>query len=239
VTPLVPIALFGWIPLILLLFTMLPPRRAAVAAFIAGWCFLPMYGYPLSGLPNYDKQNATCFGILLATLIFDGQRFARFRPRMLDLPVFLWCISPFVSNTVGGFGPYEGMSTTVRYFFVWGIPYFIGRLYFTDLKAMRDLAIGLFIGGLIYMPLCLYEIKMSPQLHKMLYGFFQDDWIMTVRGGGWRPTVFMQARAGRRDVHVHDRPAGPVDVEVQEHPGCRGYSRDCRGRAALCDRDSV
>lgn len=191
-TPLVPIALFGWVPVILLIFTLLPTRRAVVAAFIAGWCFLPMYGYGIAGLPDYNKQNATCFGILLATILFDGSRLTRFRPRLLDIPMLLWCVCPFISNTLGEFGPYEGMSTTVRHIFQWGVPYFIGRMYFTDLRSMRELAIGLFIGGLVYVPLCLFEIKMSPQLHKLVYGFFQDDWVMTLRGGGWRPTVFMQ-----------------------------------------------
>lgn len=191
-TPLVPIALFGWVPLILLIFTLLPPRRAVVAAFIAGWCFLPMYGYSIPGLPDYNKQNATCFGVLLATAIFDGARFTKFRPRVIDLPMLLWCICPFITNALGEFGPYEGLSTTVRHIFQWGVPYFIGRLYFTDLRSMRELAIGFFVGGLLYVPLCLFEIKMSPQLHRLVYGFFQDEWIMTIRGGGWRPTVFMQ-----------------------------------------------
>ena len=51
-TPLVPIALFGWIPAIMLIYILLPPRRAVVASFIAGWCFLPMYGYVLQGIPE-------------------------------------------------------------------------------------------------------------------------------------------------------------------------------------------
>ncbi len=191
-TPLVPIALFGWVPLILLIFTLLPARRAVVAAFIAGWCFLPMYGYSITGLPDYNKANATCFGVLLATVMFDGARLTKFKPRLIDVPMLMWVICPFISNTLGEFGSYEGMSTTVRHIFQWGVPYLIGRLYFTDVKAMREFAIGFFIGGLLYVPLCLFEIKMSPQLHYMLYGFFQDDWKMTIRGGGWRPTVFMQ-----------------------------------------------
>jgi hypothetical protein len=74
----------------------------------------------------------------------------------------------------------------------WGIPYFIGRVYITDLRAMKELALGLFIGGLVYVPLCLFEARMSPQLHAMVYGFHQHDFGQTMRGGGYRPTVFMQ-----------------------------------------------
>jgi O-antigen ligase len=74
----------------------------------------------------------------------------------------------------------------------WGLPYFIGRLYFRTLDDLRELAIGLFIGGLIYVPFCLYEIKMSPQLHRIVYGYLQHSWGQTKRFGGWRPMVFMQ-----------------------------------------------
>ena len=48
------------------------------------------------------------------------------------------------------------------------------------------------LGGLIYVPLCLFEVRMSPQLHNMVYGFAQHSFGQTVRGGGWRPMVFMQ-----------------------------------------------
>jgi hypothetical protein len=192
-TPLVPIALFGWIPAILLIFTLLPPRRAVITAFIVGWLFLPVYGYTLQGLPEYNKQNATCVGILLAAVLFDGARLFGFRPRLIDVPMVLWCFVPLVSNTLGERGPYEGLSTTVQHVFMYGIPYFIGRLYLTDLAAMREMAVSLCIAGAVYAVLCLYEVRMSPQLHRMIYGFFQHpDFDMSRRGGGWRPTVFLQ-----------------------------------------------
>lgn len=187
------IALFAWIPVILLLFTILPPRRAVIVAFLAGWCFLPVYGLAIKGFPEYDKQSATCLGILLAAAAFDGARFVKLKPRLLDLPMALWCISPLISNTLGERGAYEGMSTSVQYIFAWGIPYFIGRLYITDLGSMRELAVGLFVAGLVYSVFTLYEIKMSPQLHTMVYGFFpHENFTMTRRWGGWRPNVFMQ-----------------------------------------------
>jgi len=51
---------------------------------------------------------------------------------------------------------------------------------------------GILIGGLIYVPLCLFEIRMSPQLHKFFYGYHAfSDFAQTMRFGGWRPTVFM------------------------------------------------
>ena len=45
---------------------------------------------------------------------------------------------------------------------------------------------------MIYVPLCLFEIKMSPQLHQLVYGYHQHGFDQTIRLGGFRPMVFMQ-----------------------------------------------
>lgn len=42
------------------------------------------------------------------------------------------------------------------------------------------------------MPLCLYEVRMSPQLHRFVYGYHPSAFTMTRRFGGYRPMVFMQ-----------------------------------------------
>jgi hypothetical protein len=189
---LVPIALFGWVPVVLFLFAMLPPRRAVITSILVAWLFLPMAGLPIPGFPDFTKMNATSVGILLGCMIFDQARIFTFRARWFDLPMVIWCFVPFVSSIVNGLGVYDGISATIAQIFIWGLPYLIGRVYFSDLDALRELAIGIFIGGLIYVPLCLIEIKMSPQLHKWVYGYHPADFAMAIRFGGYRPTVFMQ-----------------------------------------------
>ncbi len=191
-TILVPVALFGWIPLILLLFLLLPPRRAVIVAFIGAWLFLPMAGYSITGLPDFTKTTATSYGALLGVVLFDAARLIRFRPSWIDLPMAVWFLVPLASSITNGLGLYDGVSGVFGAVVLWGLPYFIGRLYFNNLEGLRELAVGVFIGGLIYIPLCLYEIRMSPQLHTLLYGFHQHSFAQTIRFGGWRPTVFMQ-----------------------------------------------
>ncbi|MCZ6835629.1 MAG: O-antigen ligase domain-containing protein [Planctomycetota bacterium] len=184
--------MFSWIPLVLILFLVTTPRRAVIIAFIGAWLFLPMYGYKLPGLPDYTKVSATIYGAMLGVILFDAGRLMTFRPSLFDIPMLVWCLCPFVSAPLNGYELYDGMSLSVEQVIAWGLPYFIGRLYFSDLEGLRELAIGIFIGGLIYMPLCLYEIRMSPQLHAKVYGFFPHDFGQTKRWGGWRPSVFMQ-----------------------------------------------
>jgi len=189
---LVPAVMFGWIPAVIALFAMLPPRRAVIAAFLIAWLFLPMAGYSLQGLPDYTKMSATCFGVFLGAALFDSSRLTTFKLRWIDLPMIVWCLCPFASSMSNDLGLYDGVTAVFHRTVAWGLPYFIGRLYFSDLDGLRELAIGVFIGGLIYVPLCLYEIRMSPQLHTIIYGYHQHSFAQTLRFGGWRPTVFMQ-----------------------------------------------
>jgi hypothetical protein len=74
------VALFGWIPACLILFMMLPARRAVVVGLIGAWILLPPASIPLSGIPDYDKSMATVLGVSLGTLIFQPNRFARSTP---------------------------------------------------------------------------------------------------------------------------------------------------------------
>ena len=190
-TFMVPLAMFGWIPLGLLLFALLPPRRAIIAAFLIGWLFLPQAGYAIQALPDYTRITAVPLVVLAGVAFFDTQRLLSFRPSWYDIPVLVWCLRPLASSISNGLGAYDGLSGVFGSGLVWGVPYIIGRVYFGDRDSIRVLALGIFIGGLIYMPLCLWEIRMSPQLHGYLYGYHQVKFHTTWRLGGYRPLLFM------------------------------------------------
>ena len=192
-SPLVYIVMFGWIPAVLYLFNRLPAQRALVVSFISAWLFLPQATFPLPGLPDYTKMSATCYGVLLATIIFDFKRLSSFQFGWLDLPMLVWCICPFASSITNDLSWYDGVSAVVEQTVTWGLPYYLGRVYLNNLDGLRKLTIGIFIGGLIYVPLCLLEIRISPQLHRIFYGFYaRNDFSQEIRYGGYRPTVFME-----------------------------------------------
>jgi hypothetical protein len=183
------LALLAWIPICLILFTRLTPPRALIIAFIAGWLFLPeSANFLINSLPDYNKVYATSYIILLAILLFDPRRLTTFKFCWLDLPMLIWCLSPLVTTNLNGLGMNDGIlpSNVLLY----GVPYLLGRLYLNNLASLRKLAIGILIGGLIYLPLCLYEIFASPQLHRLVYGYQISS--SEIRWGGYRPIVFMQ-----------------------------------------------
>jgi hypothetical protein len=189
---LVPAALIGWVPFVSWIFSKVPPRQGAAIAFVLSLMFLPVASIPISGLPDYTKVTATCAGIVLAAWRYDNNRVLTFRPGLVDIPMLLWCASPFFASVVNGLGAYDGASNMLDMLFVWGLPYFVGRLYFSDAKGLSVISTVVFVGGLIYIPFCFEEMIMSPQLHRLTYGFHQHSILQSMRGGGFRPMVYME-----------------------------------------------
>lgn len=187
---LIPLAMFGFIPVVFYLFVRFPAQRAVIISFVVAWLFLPQASYPIPSLPPYTKISAACYGILLGTLIYDTARLTSFKPGWLDVPMVIYCLCPIVSQVSNGGSP---ISPTVNQIVTWGLPYFLGRLYVGNLEGLRQLAIGIFAGGLAYIPFTLVEGVRGPILHQMIYGVNAfEDWGQARRLGGWRPVVFMQ-----------------------------------------------
>jgi hypothetical protein len=80
------------------------------------------------------------------------------------------------------------MTTTLLIFL---LPALLGRKYLSDDRGHRLLLIAFCLAALAYSFLAIYESRMSPQLNRMVYGFFPHSWIQHIRGGGFRPLVFL------------------------------------------------
>jgi hypothetical protein len=183
--------IWGWPALAVALFAFMPPRRALVAGLVIGWLFLPQIALPLPFV-KWDKHTATAVGAILGVLIFDTQKLFSFRPTLVDVAMAVWCFVPYSSAVSNGLSPYDGAASSATQFVIWGVPYMLGRVYFGDFIGMRGLAVWVFVAGVLYVPFCLFECAVSPQLHFMTYGFYQHDFNQVIRMGGYRPMVYMQ-----------------------------------------------
>lgn len=193
VSPTVPLVMFLWIPVVLYLFSRFPAKKALVISIMTAWLYLPQAELDLPSIPDYTKVSATVYGILLATILFDAKRITSFRFSWLDIPMTIWCIVPLFSSVTNDLGVYDGLAAILSQTVTWGIPYFLGRIYLGNLEGLRLMATGIFIGGLSYIPLCLFENRFSPQLHRIVYGDHAfADFGQSQRLGGYRPTVFLQ-----------------------------------------------
>lgn len=188
----VPLLLFGWIPVVIFLYRHLLPQRALVISFVTAYLFLPVYDYLLPGLPVYGKMSATCYATLIAILCYDINILKKFRPSLIDIPMLFWISSALISSITNGLSLYDGFRAASERIAIWAVPYFLGRVYLNSLSGLRQLAIGIFTGGVLYAPLCLIEFKMSPFLHARVYGIAANDyaWGQSIRKGGYRPILF-------------------------------------------------
>lgn len=72
------------------------------------------------------------------------------------------------------------------------IPFFLARRFLASNEAHKILLQVLVIACLAYSLLILYEVRMSPQLNKIIYGFFpHKSFFQHMRSDGFRPLVFM------------------------------------------------
>ena len=184
------IALVAFVPTVAILFAWLGPQRGVIVSLLAGWLLLPSYDGRLNLPVLGGKATFVPVVVALASLAFDARRWGRLRPGWLDLPVAVLCIGPFFTSVVNDLGAYDGAHAASRVVWAWGLPYLLGRLYLGHPKALHEFSGALTAAALAYVPLCLWEVRMSPNLHLFVYGFHPMDFLQAVRFGGYRPNVF-------------------------------------------------
>lgn len=185
------LALYGCIPMVLYCFTKYRPEKAVIISFFGALMFLPMARLNIP-LILYTKMTATAIGVMIAIKVYDPDKLEGAAIHPVDIPMVFWCLSGFIASITNGLGPKDGIQEAFNTFTIWGIPYLAGRLYFSNTEGMKLLCRAIFAAGLIYVPFVLFELKMSPQSHRILYGYMQHDFSQVIRGGGYRPMVFME-----------------------------------------------
>jgi hypothetical protein len=192
VTPLVPVALFGWVFVVIGIFFYKKAQEAVVASVIIGFLFLPIATFDLQGMPQYNKFTSISLGLILGSILTGQSAKYPLNFGLYDLPMFLWCfVAPFASSLSNGLGLYDGFASMASHYLKYGVFFWAGRRYFCTPSSLRVLTRGILIGGLAYFPLVIFEARMSPQISNIVYGFIQDTSPMR-RYGGWRPVIFME-----------------------------------------------
>ena len=71
------------------------------------------------------------------------------------------------------------------------IPFLLARQYLANRDALREMLVIFVAAALAYSIPSLIEIRFSPQINIWVYGFFQHEFVQTMRAGGFRPIVFL------------------------------------------------
>jgi len=185
------VALWAFLPLTLVCFQVLGPRRGLLAALFGGWLFLPTFGSKLDFPLLHNKAQFVPTMVLGMSLLLDSGRWRRVGWHLVDLPAALLVAGPFATALANDMDLYEAGSAALAGLTTWAGPYLLGRVYFGSGRTAAQLASALVVGGLVYVPFCLWEMRMSPTLHASLYGFGTFQFLQSLRFGGYRPAVFL------------------------------------------------
>jgi len=214
------IALLAWPAVVAILFRRLPLERALIWSILGGYMVLPQISaINLPMIPAFDKvtiPNLTAFAacvaiwgrlpglipeswtgrVLLAAFLLSPSftvltNMQPVRFGVDDLGAL--AIIDFHNIEAGGLPGlriYDSLSALAQQVLLM-LPFFLAREALRTAAAMREILVALVIAGAIYTLPMLAEIRLSPQLHTWVYGFFQHDFIQAIRAGGYRPFVFM------------------------------------------------
>lgn len=182
----------------------LPPGRATLWSILGAYLLLPVgTSLDLPMVPPLDKSSVPNLSAYLVCVLIKGKR-VPFLPR---LPLARWLmliyiISPFLTALNNedpiAFGPvhikgmesYDALSAVTRQL-LFILPFMLGTALLRNAQDHEALLRVLVAAALFYSLPMLFEVRMSPQLHRWIYGYFPHSFVQQMREGGFRPVVFM------------------------------------------------
>lgn len=198
------IMLVFWPVIATVLFRRLSRENALIWSILAAYMILPpLANINLPAVPDMDKFTIANL-CALALTVWVLQEKVSFLPRSFigRVLIVLYIISPFataLTNTdpipiaakdVPALRLYDSLAT-ISYQFIAVIPFFLARQLLPSESGMKAMIGALVAAGLVYSFPMLLEARLSPQINVWVYGFFQHDFSQSMRGGGFRPLVFM------------------------------------------------
>lgn len=186
-----------------MLFSRLSFEKAVVWSLLGGHLLLPSaldVDAPL--LPPLDKDGITAIATLLLCWVYGGNIPRPRRSIALYLFAAAVVISPLLSSldnryelqiagtSIQGFYPLTALKFAGRNVLML-IPMYIGSRFLATDKGREVLLRAVPTALLFYSPAMLFEVRMSPQLHRWVYGYFPHSFAQQMRDGGFRPVVFL------------------------------------------------
>lgn len=195
-----------WPVVALQLYTRLDPARALIWTILGGYLVLPpiaAFAFPV--VPDFDKSSIPNLMALLLSVLLLKDRI-NFLPagvvgRVLIVMFVMTPLATVLTNgdpihlhhhrTIPAMQAYDSLAVVTNQL-IYLLPFFLARRYLATPEALRLVLTALVAAGLIYSIPMLIESRLSPQINIWVYGFFQHDFSQSIRGGGYRPVVFLQ-----------------------------------------------
>lgn len=200
------LALVLWWPLCVVLFAFLRPATAAAVSVVGAALLLPAnLGIEVPVVTQLDKELMPPLFALLGCAIFHPHLLQRARPgtgpELLVGLMAVGAVFTSLSNpdslqygpvVLPGEGLYDGVVAGLDLVLRYAVPFLLGRAIVRRVGDLEQVFVVMAIGALAYSLLAIVELRMAPHMNLWIYGYHQSDFSQTVRGGGFRPKVFMR-----------------------------------------------
>lgn len=203
------LVLFSWPLVAIAFFRLMSIERALVWTIIAGHLLLPSEtSIKFPTMPIIDRSTVSalsatflCFLVARKSTLKPDVMSRTWKVILLGLLalVVLTPLLTVVQNTqpivdgqvrLPGLRFYDAYNMMSNIAFQM-VPFWLGLRYLNTRHGQRVLLEAFVIGGVLYTFPALLEIRISPQLHRWVYGFFPHNFIQSMRDGGFRPVVFL------------------------------------------------
>ncbi len=209
------LALLLWPLVCLAAFRRLSVERAIIWSLLGGYLLLPpTANFNLPLLPSIDKTTLPSLVTFALCLSLYGRDSLRVPTGLLTrtlilifvvgaIPTVLINSDPMVFTTIPNSEPivfrswqlpglsFRDVFSALGNQMIAIVPFLLARKFLSSEGAMRDILLALVIAALVYSIPSLIEIRLSPQINVWVYGFFQHEFVQTMRAGGFRPIVFL------------------------------------------------
>jgi hypothetical protein len=177
---------------------------ATIWVILGGFMFLPVGTViDLPFIPAFDKNSIPVISALIGCWFVVKKPVHYFKNKGLTkLLVLMLIIGPFITamnnqeavivggRFLSGLSMHDVFSTIVNQILLI-TPFFMGWQFFRTHQDHLLIFKIIVVAGLFYSILILFEVRMSPQIHTWVYGYFPDDFGQQKRDGGFRAVVFM------------------------------------------------
>ena len=197
-------ALIVWPFVAIVLFKRLPVIQATFWTIVGGYLVLPVkvaIDFPL--IPPLDKASISATAALFGCIFIKRIKISLIPrsgiERWLVLLLIVMPVITVLNNSepiYGATGFLAGLTLhdavsliTNQYLTI--VPFILGLQLIKTHEDQLLIFKLLVIAGLAYSLLILFEIRISPQLHTWVYGFFPHNFGQQFRFGGFRAVVFM------------------------------------------------
>ncbi|WP_313352585.1 hypothetical protein [Paracoccus sp. (in: a-proteobacteria)] len=201
------LVLLMWPIVMIWMFSRFDRQKALILSLVAGYLALPpLLTFFVPGFPGFDKHSIP--SVVAAIILASKQGSDPFpdAPAMgpvIKMLLAIFIFTPFLTDVLNGdvlidgniYRPgltvISGTREVIHAFFL-VLPMLLGYRYLHDYRGAKLLCWYMVLAILWYSILMLLEIRLSPQLNVWVYGYFQHDFIQTIRYGGYRPIVFLE-----------------------------------------------